>query len=168
MLVLFLNFICSAIVVLQFLTTIWYMSVVYRDFTFPKAFRYACMDDSVQCHCRVFILVLKSCSTATSLVCSLPSSCSSSFTRVYSTATSTWCPNWLVLLTGTSTRLAHSTPQFQITYFHYSPTPTAPPPHPPPTIYTPGLVDMYFFLLLLSQVEHTHTRLDKSLHLPWL
>ena len=27
--------------VLQFLTTIWYMSVVYRDFTFPKAFRYS-------------------------------------------------------------------------------------------------------------------------------
>ena len=34
-----LLFTCSVIVIFQFLTTIWYMSVVYRDFTFPKAFR---------------------------------------------------------------------------------------------------------------------------------
>ena len=31
----------------QFLTTIWYMSVVYRDFTFPKAFR--CVTLAMEC-----------------------------------------------------------------------------------------------------------------------
>ena len=62
----------------------------------------ACMSNTVQCHhCCMFMLELKSCLTATSFVCCLPSSCSSSFICVYCTATSIWSLSWLAFSTET-------------------------------------------------------------------